>query len=105
MQKETRGGKYGRNLALVVSYIISNEEKRVPRYRERFMKELRDYSLVPRRVNTPINRGCQFELEGLDSVNISRPDELARLIKEGIHLMYQKQTAKRVLEALVRGLN
>jgi len=103
--EETRGAKYGRNLAIWVNYTIQTlpEEKRES-YQNRLIKELRKYSLKPRKKGEPRNSGCAFELENIDKCNIKNPEDLARLLKEGIHLMYQKQTAEKVLKSLLDNL-
>jgi hypothetical protein len=98
---ETRAGKYGRNLATWIDYTIASiPENQRKNYRENFLKELNTYSLTPRKVGQPVNDGCVHELSDLTHVEIADPEDFARLIKEGIHLMYQKQTAARVLTAL-----
>jgi len=97
LKKETRGGRYGRLYADLLNHIleISNVEVR---YRRAFLNELQTYCLKPR------NRGCVSELEDMMELNVNNPKELARVVKEGIHLMYQKETAKRVLYALLNNL-
>ena len=65
------------------------------------VKELRGYSLEGRKEGESRNSGCVHELVKLD---IENPEHLARLIKEGIHLMYQKQTASHVLNSLLENL-
>jgi len=104
--KETRGAKYGRNLALWIDYTIENlpEEKKKD-YKVRLVKELKNYSFEPRKKGTPKNSGCVRELEGIVDVDIEEPEELAKLVKEGIHLMYQKFTAKRVFDSLLKYLD
>lgn len=105
MDKETRAGKYGRNLAIWINRTIKGipEEQR-EEYRTRFLRELGSYSLTPRRNGQPSNDGCVHELSDLAEVNISNPEYLARLVKEGVHLMYQKQTAAKVLKVLTEAL-
>jgi hypothetical protein len=103
--EETRAGKYGRNLALWIDYTISTIPKAHRKeYREKFLKELDTYSLMPRKSGQPANDGCVHELSDLMHVEITIPEDFARLVKEGIHLMYQKQTSARVLEALQKYL-
>ena len=98
---EGRVRKYGRNLARLINYVIDTipEEQR-KRYRDSFLEELENYEFTPRRKGEPRNKGCINELEEIDNVEIENPEHLARLIKEGIHLMYAKPTAKRLLDAL-----
>lgn len=106
MGKETRAGKYGRFLAVWVEHTICEQIKRCPMdyqkedYRKRFLHELCQYSFEPRKKGSPKIQGCKWELESLDDFSISGPEELAKLVKEGIHLMYQKQTAARVFRSL-----
>jgi hypothetical protein len=97
-RRETRAGKYGRNLGVLVRHILSEYDER---YRKRFFSELNDYSFEKRRRGEKTERG-DYELDEIYEIDIRKPGHLAKLIKEGIHLMYQKDTAKRVLEALVR---
>ena len=103
--KEGRHKKYARNLAILIDYVISTipEEQR-EEYRKSFLEELEDYDFTPRKKGEPRNRGCVWELNDLDSVDIENPEHLARLIKEGIHLMYLKPTAKRMLDTLKENL-
>jgi len=102
---ETRAGKYGRNLAVWINYTLDRlSEDEMESYKSRFLEELRKYSLEPRRSGEPRNSGCIHELSELAEVNIENPEEFARLVKEGIHLMYQKQTSARVLKSLLEYL-
>ncbi len=99
--KETRTGKYGRNLAVWIDYTIDTiPENLRNEYRARFLDELSTYSFKPRKNGQPRNEGCVHELSGLADVDISNPEHFARLVKEGVHLLYQKQTSARVLAAL-----
>jgi len=103
--KETRAGKYGRNLAIWIGHTI----ERIPKeeregYKTRFLEELKTYSLTPRKNGQPRNEGCVHELSELEKVDPGNPEHLARLVKEGIHLMYQKDTSSRVLDALQKYL-
>lgn len=99
--KEARAGKYGRNLASWIDFTIDTIPKaQRDDYRARFLKELSRYSLKPRKKGQPHNEGCVHELSDIVDVDISNPEHFARLVKEGIHLMYQKQTSARVLDAL-----
>ena len=70
------------------------------KYRARFLDELKTYSLKSRKNGQPRNEGCVHELSDLVDINLNNPEEFARLVKEGIHLMYQKQTSAKVLAAL-----
>ena len=102
---ETRAGKYGRNLAIWINHTIQ-ELPEVQRgdYRTRFLAELERYSFTPREKGQPRNEGCIHELSSLAEVDLINPEHLAMLVKEGIHLMYQKQTSARVFDAVRRGL-
>lgn len=99
--KETRAGRYGKNLAIWIDYTIETipEDLREV-YRARFLEELGTYSLKPRKNGQPLNEGCIHELSDLVNVDLSGPEDFARLVKEGVHLMYQKQTSARVLKTL-----
>ncbi len=98
---ETRAGKYGRNLAVWIDFTIDTmPESSRNEYRARFLEELSTYSLKPRKNGQPRNEGCVHELSDLIDVEISNPEQFARLVKEGVHLMYQKQTSARVLASL-----
>jgi hypothetical protein len=103
--KETRAGKYGRNLAIWINHTIEEmpEGKRED-YRARFLTELKTYSFRPRKNGQPCNEGCVHELSDLAEIEISNPEHLAMLVKEGVHLMYQKETSARVFEALKKYL-
>ncbi|MDP1729115.1 MAG: hypothetical protein Q8L27_02850 [archaeon] len=79
-------------------------ESRTRRYRRKFLNELQTYCLEPRKERMPPGNGCVCELEDLEKINLDNPQQLAKLIKEGIHLMYQKQTARRVLYSLLENL-
>ena len=98
---ETRAGKYGRCLSNVIIEITKRRKKGY--YRE-FTKELSEYCLEGRKKGMPKNRGCTYELEDIDEIDLNDPRQFAKLIKEGIHLMYQKNTARKVLEALIESL-
>jgi len=100
---ETRSGKYGRNLALFIGRVLDS----IPadqKYRKSFLNELQTYSLEPQKKGTPPGPGCINELENIDQIDINNPQHLAKLIKEGIHLMYQKRTARKVLYSFLENL-
>ena len=102
---ETRPGWYGRFLALWIDYIIQTiPEQQREWFKSRLVKELRGYSLEGRKEGESRNSGCVHELDELVKLDIENPEHLARLIKEGIHLMYQKQTASHVLNSLLENL-
>lgn len=99
---ETRGAKYGRNLAVLVCFVIESIPLEArDKYKKALLDELQTYSLQGRVKGTPPGAGCVNELKGIDKVDLRNPRQFARLIKEGIHLMYQKQTSRRVLYALL----
>jgi hypothetical protein len=97
LMEETRTGKYGRNLAVLVSYVL---ESFSDDYRRRFDCEMRRYSFKGRKRGERKNSRNDYELEGIEEVDIENPEHLARLLKEGMSLMYQKDTARRTLSAL-----
>lgn len=97
---ENRWWKYGRNLAILVSYVVNNMPEKDD-YKKRLIDEIKTYSFQPRKKGSPVNWGCKNELFDISEVNVKNPEELAKLLKESIHLMYQKFTAKRVLDALL----
>lgn len=101
--RETRAGKYGRNLAILLNHTINTVpiEQRAD-YRTRFLEELKKYSFEPRQKGQPQNSGCIHELAHLTEIDTGNPEDLARLVKEGVHLMYQKSTAALVLSALLK---
>jgi len=101
--KETRSAKYGRNLAIFISRIL-NDLSANPNYKRAFLNELQTYSLEPQKRGAPPGPGCVNELENIECININNPIHLAKLVKEGIHLMYQKKTASRVLYSLLENL-
>jgi hypothetical protein len=103
--KETRAGKYGRNLAIWANYTINTiPESMRQEYITRFLDELAMYSFEPRKNGQPHNEGCVHELSDLTEIDISSPEQFARLVKEGVHLMYQKKTSARLFDALQKHL-
>jgi len=98
---ETRSGKYGRNLAIVIKVVLDSKDEP---YRRSFLNELQNYCLEPRKEGTPPGPGCICELEGINQIDMDNPKHFAKLIKEGIHLMYQKRTAGRALYSLLESL-
>jgi len=97
MKKETRAGKYGRFLAVWINYTITSYDNR---YRKRFLEELKRYSFKPRKKDEPRHEGCILELEDIAELDMNNPEHLAKLVKEGFHLMYQKSTSTRVFASL-----
>jgi len=103
--EETRAAKYGRYLSMWIRQTIDSvpEEQR-NNYRESLVTELRTYSFEPRKKGTPKNSGCIRELIDMAEMDVRDPVHLARLVKEGVHLMYQKGTASRVMRSLLDNL-
>lgn len=95
--RETRFGKVGRFEAQLFSTLVLStvEEDKRMNYLSRFLIEFSRYSDLPRKKGTPINEGCVLELEGLDHLDPSCPEQVARLIKERLHTKYLKPNAKR----------
>lgn len=88
---QTRAGRYGNNLAAWVDYTITTiPESQRQSYKSLFLKEIKAYS---------------FEPEHLSRCNIKNPKDLAKIVKEGINLMYQKKTARRAIESLIESLS
>jgi len=103
--RETRGAKYGRGLGVLIGYTIQSiPASEREEYRLTFYDELRNFSFEPRKEGTPVNKGCVQELSDIVDVDILDPVHFAKLIKEGIHLMYQKNTARKVFDALLENL-
>lgn len=105
IRPESRGKKYGRNYSVLVNYIFESipEDKR-DEYKKDFFKEFGNLSLEKRKKGDPVNSGCVHELDGLETIDLNDPLDLAKLVKESIHLMYQKDTAKRVLDGFLDNL-
>ena len=100
--KQTRAAKYGKNLGVWIEHTISAlPEEQQEEYASRFCQELRTYSFQPRKNGTPPNEGCVHELSDLAVIDLKNPEHFAKLVKEGIHLMYQKGTAGRVFTSLL----
>jgi NDP-sugar pyrophosphorylase family protein len=91
--RETRGGHYGGNLAILIRYVFNTipEDKR-DSYKKEFFKELGDFS------------NNAHELKDIDLVDVNKPCELAKLVKESLHLMYQKNTSNNALDGFLENL-
>jgi len=97
---ETRAGKYGRHLGELIGFVVdSRPTSERDEYRDKFLAELENYSSMPRIEGTPINEGCVHELDGVLEIDFNNPVHLALLVKESLHLMYQKRTSTRALES------
>jgi hypothetical protein len=55
------------------------------------IKELKKYSFEPRKKGSPKNSGCVWELKDFLSPDCRNPIHLAKILKEGIHLMYKNK--------------
>ena len=103
---ETRVAKFARHFAGWIDYTISSfPENQRETYRQSFIKELKTYSVESRKQGAPRNSGCVFELEGIVNANISDPVYLARLVKENLHIMYQKPRTATILKLLLETLD
>jgi hypothetical protein len=102
---ETRAGKYGKHLGDLVEFVVDSQpiDER-SRYKDEFLAELGNYSSTPRKKGEPANEGCVHELSGIEVIDFNNPMHLALLVKESLHLMYQKQTSARALESLIKSL-
>lgn len=107
MPEEGRAEKYGRFVAQwmfqSVFWPAVPEEER-PAYMGKLVPELKAYSFTPRKKGSPKNEGCVWELDGIERFTKLDPILMAKLIKEGMHLKYQKGTSERVMRGLMKGL-
>jgi len=104
---ETRAGKYGKFLGTWANITIDlaiPKSERVD-YIRRLIDEIKNYSFEPRKRGAPKSSGCVWELIGIDNFDIYNPETLGKTLKEGMHLMYQKQTQKKVLDSLLNELS
>jgi hypothetical protein len=88
---------------VLINSIIDNMPEN-ENYRKLFLEELNKYSLEGRKKGEKPSSGCVYELDNINEINPLNPDDVSKLVKEGIHLMYQKGTAKLVLKALIENL-
>lgn len=103
--KETRFGKHGRFLATWIDYTINTLlEDRRAEYKTRFLEELKTYSFEKRKKGEPENSGIVRELDGIDELDVTNPIHLARFVKEGYHLNYQKDSTRRKHESVLKEL-
>ncbi|MEK6886059.1 MAG: hypothetical protein AABX17_03775 [Nanoarchaeota archaeon] len=103
-KKETRAGKFGRNYAILFSWALTKPEPVSRRYMKTFLEEMQTYSLEPRKEGMPPGPGCVDELEGVNTINPENPRHAAKVIKQGLHLMYQKNTSKNSLYSFLENL-
>ena len=100
--KESRAAKYGRFLAAWVDWSVQKiPEHQRECYKSRLMNEIKTFSFKPRRKGESVNEGCKWELEEIIELSVENPESLGRMVKEGIHLMYQKGTARIVMNTLL----
>lgn len=92
--EETRGEKFGRNLAYIVeglSYKLPPEDRE--KYLEAIAGKVRKYSLKPRKKGEPAHEGCRHSLERIDTVRTDNPEEVAAFVEETFDITYNKQRA------------
>jgi hypothetical protein len=103
--KTSRAREFGRHYGQFLNYIIQTiPQNQRNFYKAKLISELEKYSFEPRKQGHPENTGCVKELEGLLDLNPQNPEHTARLVKEMAHLMYQKQTTKRIFENMIQQL-
>jgi len=105
--KSDRAKKYGTGLGQIIYFVLDNIIEYIPEhekneYKTRFIEEFKNYSFTPRKENEPINSGCVHELIDIEEIDIQTPEHLAKILKEGIHLMYNKSTAKNVSDNFLK---
>jgi hypothetical protein len=102
---KTRAGRYGKNIGVWIDYTINTlPEKQRRAYAKKFIEELKTYSTTPRKKGEPMNDGCVHELSDLSCVDVTNPEDLAKLVKENLHMMYQKRTSAKVLLEVINYL-
>jgi hypothetical protein len=105
--REGRGKTLGRHWAEVIGQTIellpySRKKKRD--YLDILILGLEEYSFEPRRVGEPVNSGCVMELEDDSCTNIMDPSDYAKFIRENLHVKYQKETSRRIMESMLEEL-
>ena len=108
MEGEGRGETFGRHMADVVEQQLellpySRKDKKL--YLEILISELEKYSFKPRKVGEPVNDGCVWELDRREPTDIWDPVSYAVYLREDRHLGYQKETSKRIMDALLEDLD
>ena len=91
LMKETKAGKYGRNLAIIIKYAIKGAIPKRARkqYREAIAQEISNWRFAD-------------EFSDIDEMDITNPRHVGKLIKQGANLMYNKNTGKNALDALLK---
>jgi len=88
--RETRSGKWGRNAARVVNYIISTLPKSYRKsFRRKFIQEVKKYQV------------CR-ELDEIDEINPKNPRELAKWYKRGNAFNVSRTDIKKSFEFFIR---
>lgn len=103
---ETRAEKYGRNLTYFVeaaSHKLPSESRKY--YFEAIAKEVKRYSLRPRREGEPAHEGCRHSMKGIDTVHTDNPEEIAAFIGECFDMTYNKQRAAAMKKSFLRTIN
>lgn len=103
-KRETRAARYGRLYADFIVQIVELLPDQQQNYKSNLLKEIERYSFKPRREGQPRNERDACELSKIERIDIRNPKHLARLIKEGAHLMYQKRTSRNYLASFKRFL-
>lgn len=100
--KTSRAREFGKHYGQFLNYIIQTiPQNQRESYRVKLISELEKYSFEPRKQGNPENSGCVRELEELANLTPQNPEHTAKLVREMAHLMYQKQTTKRIFEELI----
>jgi transcriptional regulator with PAS, ATPase and Fis domain len=92
---KTRAAHLGENYAALVNFVISKiSADKQQDYRTRLVAELEKFSYTEN----------IRELEHILIIDVEVPEELAKFIKENMNVYYQKDTARRVLTAILSDL-
>ena len=75
--KESRASCYGENLTYFINYIIHNQ-KNPEQYKRIFIRELKDYSLEGKTREAPPNKGCVWELENINNLDVENPQTFSK---------------------------
>lgn len=75
----TRSGLYGRYLGMMVNYIVENQdEMEKEEYRQKVVEEIKEFD----------PKDSERELREIEKFEVEEPEDLAKVVKEGMHLMY-----------------